>query len=468
MDNITHSLVGAAIAQAAIHWRLHRASTAPSRAATAPSRATSAPTPSKGTSGEKAAEASQALQTAGIAALPMMVASILANNFPDTDLFVTAFFEARLGYLLHHRGHTHTLLFAPLQLLLLLVIFWLYARWRRPGWTRSDWKWFAGLGFFGCFVHIGMDSWNVYGVHPFWPLDNRWYYGDFVFIIEPLIWLTLIPWLLAHAQQRWTRYTLWTFYGLGAVALCAVYFQMIWYPLCLVAVAFGYGYVVRTRLRPLHQSLGSLGALALVLVSLLTSSVWARGQLTQALRQSAPTEQIKDIAMMSYPSNPFCYQFIAVGYRPADGQYILRRGLYSASPTLFACPDFLQGFTAPMTPAKKPLPLRVGGVRGTLHVFQRPITELVKIAESHCWVKAVLQFVRTPYWRVNSHNLEVGDLRFDRSKSLDFADFRFPRQSSPCPSLLPPWVPPLRSMGLWKKAPRSATPARSPQKDLRP
>src|SRR5690606_16081369 len=32
-----------------------------------------------------------------------------------------------------------------------------------------------------------------YGVHPFWPVDNRWFYGDTIFIWEPLLWIAATP-----------------------------------------------------------------------------------------------------------------------------------------------------------------------------------------------------------------------------------------------------------------------------------
>lgn len=40
----------------------------------------------------------------------LLVAGFLASNFPDLDLFLTPLLQRPLGYLLHHRGHTHTLL----------------------------------------------------------------------------------------------------------------------------------------------------------------------------------------------------------------------------------------------------------------------------------------------------------------------------------------------------------------------
>ena len=39
--------------------------------------------------------------------------------------------------------------------------------------------------------HIVADAWNSYGVHPFWPFDNHWYYGDAINIYEPWLWVIL-------------------------------------------------------------------------------------------------------------------------------------------------------------------------------------------------------------------------------------------------------------------------------------
>jgi inner membrane protein len=42
----------------------------------------------------------------------LLVTGALASNFPDIDLALMPFLSRPLGYLLEHRGHTHTLLFA--------------------------------------------------------------------------------------------------------------------------------------------------------------------------------------------------------------------------------------------------------------------------------------------------------------------------------------------------------------------
>jgi inner membrane protein len=55
----------------------------------------------------------------------LLTIGCLASNFPDLDLVLTKVLEAPLGYLLHHRGHTHTLLAALGEVALLLGLVWL-------------------------------------------------------------------------------------------------------------------------------------------------------------------------------------------------------------------------------------------------------------------------------------------------------------------------------------------------------
>src|SRR5438309_7663934 len=55
----------------------------------------------------------------------LLIIACLASNFPDLDLVLTHLLEPPLGYLLHHRGHTHTLVGALGELVLLLGATWL-------------------------------------------------------------------------------------------------------------------------------------------------------------------------------------------------------------------------------------------------------------------------------------------------------------------------------------------------------
>ena len=129
---------------------------------------------------------------------------MLSNNIPDFDALYTWITTKPLGSLLHHRGHTHTLVLAlPLGLLSLLpVVGW--ARRRVWALTSLDWRWLVGLALAGGLLHIAFDSSNSYGVHPFWPFYDGWFYGDSIFIIEPFLWAAMAPPLYFAVETRAT------------------------------------------------------------------------------------------------------------------------------------------------------------------------------------------------------------------------------------------------------------------------
>jgi len=54
---------------------------------------------------------------------------------------------------------------------------------------------------------------SSYGVHPFWPANNDWFYGDAVFLVEPLLRVTATP-LLFTLQTKIAK-------GLVGMALAA-------------------------------------------------------------------------------------------------------------------------------------------------------------------------------------------------------------------------------------------------------
>src|SRR5690606_31001838 len=114
--------------------------------------------------------------------LPFHLAGVLGSNLPDLDFVYTSLTEGKLGYLLHHRGHTHT---APIAVLLGVglagVLAWSLRRRGVPLRSRTA-AWLYGLAGVATLLHIAMDFGNGYGVHPWWPFDNRWFYGDAIFI----------------------------------------------------------------------------------------------------------------------------------------------------------------------------------------------------------------------------------------------------------------------------------------------
>src|SRR6476661_6384631 len=115
---------------------------------------------------------------------------VLAANAPDSDIVVLLFSD-RWSFLEHHRGITHSIVGVLSLAILLPVLFYLVdillARIR----TRPKQFVFSGLLVSSLVVsatHPLLDWTNSYGIRFLLPWNHRWFYGDFVFIVDPFIW----------------------------------------------------------------------------------------------------------------------------------------------------------------------------------------------------------------------------------------------------------------------------------------
>jgi inner membrane protein len=118
---------------------------------------------------------------------------MIAANLPDLDVLV---FFTETSSFSFRRGWTHGVLGQALLPVALTVVIWLGSRlWRRD--TANDPRpplhpgWLFGLSWIGVVSHVGLDYLNNYGVRWLSPLDWRWFYGDALFIIDPWLWLAL-------------------------------------------------------------------------------------------------------------------------------------------------------------------------------------------------------------------------------------------------------------------------------------
>lgn len=147
MDNLTHTLMGAALGQAGLKQRT------------------------------------------GLA----MPALMLAANLPDVDIVCALFGEGLSG----RRGWTH----GPVGLLVLpaLLAFALlqFDRWQTRRGTRPAEHLPVRLGqllllsYAGALSHPLLDWMNSWGIRLLMPFSERWFYGDVLFIADPWIWLAL-------------------------------------------------------------------------------------------------------------------------------------------------------------------------------------------------------------------------------------------------------------------------------------
>ena len=158
MDNLTHSLVGLAAAKAGL---------------------------------EKLSPGATAL-------------CLLAANSPDADIVTLV--GGRWIYLQNHRGITHSIVGTIALALALPFVFHgcalLIARLRR----RKPATRLRGLLIVSILVtttHPLLDWTNNYGVRLLLPWNSRWFYGDLVFIMDPVFWLLLGGAALFGVRRPW-------------------------------------------------------------------------------------------------------------------------------------------------------------------------------------------------------------------------------------------------------------------------
>jgi len=123
-------------------------------------------------------------------------ALMIAANLPDLDVLVFATSTPSVSF---RRGWTHGILAQLLLPVALAGAFWAWDRWRpgargpEPGaqTQAARFSWLAAFGYLGIYSHVFLDYLNNYGVRLLNPLDWRWLYGDAVFIVDPWLWTTL-------------------------------------------------------------------------------------------------------------------------------------------------------------------------------------------------------------------------------------------------------------------------------------
>jgi inner membrane protein len=118
---------------------------------------------------------------------------ILAANAPDADIIVLLFGD-RWDLLQHHRGITHAIVGTVVLSLLLPLIFYgvdfVWSRFRgTPGKTKLRGLLIASIVVSA--THPLLDWTNNYGIRFLLPWNPKWFYGDFVFIVDPFLWLML-------------------------------------------------------------------------------------------------------------------------------------------------------------------------------------------------------------------------------------------------------------------------------------
>jgi inner membrane protein len=406
MDNLTHALAGMLVAEAAVQLRARSAASGQALRAPAPAWRSAA-----------------------------YVACVAGNNLPDIDFLWSSVIPPPFGYLLHHRGHSHTVPGALAFALVLWVAVTAFARLRRAGFSSADERWMFALSLLAPLTHIAMDSSNNYGTHPFWPLYRGWLYGDAVFIVEPFFWAAGIPSLIFAARSVVTRVSLAAVLCLGVGLAFFIPFVPAPMAIALAIVAFGVVLAARAMGPRPRAAFGAGACFAVALLFFFASRV-----AVSAVRAALGGESARDIVVTPLPANPFCFAVLTV--QELQQKYIARRATVATWPAIFpasSCPDTQDGSTAPLAASEA---VDTANVHWQGE-FVAPLAELVDLAQRNCQAAALLRFFRVPYWvDEDEATLVMGDLRYDRDRALDFADVRIEREPRWCPSAVPSWRAP--------------------------
>jgi len=115
---------------------------------------------------------------------------MLAANLPDIDVLV---FLTDVTPVSFRRGWTHGILAQLLLPVALTVVMIALDRIRpRPSHeVRLHAGWLLALSYIGVYSHVFLDFLNNYGVRLLAPFDWRWFYGDALFIVDVWLWLSL-------------------------------------------------------------------------------------------------------------------------------------------------------------------------------------------------------------------------------------------------------------------------------------
>jgi inner membrane protein len=368
----------------------------------------------------------------------LIAISIIGSNLPDIDLawsmrFVTG---DRMGYLLQHRGHTHTLLGCLLLAALLLLGTWLWHRLRHRQWSTSDLRSLGVMAVLAVLLHLGMDALNSYGVHPFWPWDNRWRYGDRLFILEPLYWLATAPLLLV--LQRWpARLALGLALLTGSVLLKVAHAGMPWWLLPVPALLL----VLLGWRMPRRGAVLTSAALCVLLTAVFaTAGMVATRKLDALAATSFPGWRTLDHVLTPAPANPVCWDVLLL--QQSGDEYVVRRGQLSVARQVRvdAC-SFLRQRDGDSLFTRRVDAARSDAVRWNgEYVLSHAV--LAELAGSSCTVRELMQFARVPFAVEKTPGWVLGDLRFDNGRGGGMTEVTLTRGSAELCRHELPWVPP--------------------------
>ncbi|HEV2828630.1 MAG TPA: metal-dependent hydrolase [Pyrinomonadaceae bacterium] len=243
---------------------------------------------------------------------------LLAANAPDVDVAVLVF-RGRWSYLHHHRGITHSIVGTLVLAIALPIVFYLaallVARFRQ----RDSQVRFKGLllaSVVTTATHPILDWTNNYGMRFLLPWNSKWFYGDFLFVIDPFFWIVLGGSAFLLTAKTRKQVSVWLLIGSLATVVVMVgsagrnmtaganVFRVLW----LVALATVAG-LYRARIGPRLGGRVAIAGFAIVIIYSAALAITHVFALRDANLQAAGiaagrAEQVLRVAAMPTLANP--------------------------------------------------------------------------------------------------------------------------------------------------------------------
>jgi inner membrane protein len=359
-------------------------------------------------------------------------AAVVAANAPDLDIVYSSITPPPLGFLLHHRGHTHTVLGLLALGVIVTLLCWSLPSVRRLVAADRVRLWIlvaAGLG-----SHVLLDAFNSYGVHPFHPFDSSWYYGDAVFVFEPAVWLLLGVAVAWNLSSRVARYAIVGIITVLTIALSAFGIVPVETVAALLFGGAGLAVVAR-HASPRGRAAAALIATAGVFMGMFAASRAAHRVVVTALHPDVRGE-IVDIVLTPNPGSPLCWSVIGIEKDEAGGEFVLRRGTLSLVPQWRPATSCASYRFDNRTASR----LTAGQRLAWTDEIRQPLQRLRDLSRSDCWVRAWLQFGRAPVIGDDT----IVDLRFEGRGRANFSRMVLTPETgaAPCPPNVTRWAMP--------------------------
>lgn len=236
---------------------------------------------------------------------------LIGANLPDIDIVAGYWGEDTSLYF--RRGWSHGVLALVVLPLLLAGSVWLWHRWRGGG-DSGRLPFRPGnvviLSFLAVLSHPLLDWLNTYGVRLLMPFDQRWFYGDTLFIVDPWLWILLAAGVVLARSGNYGALAGWTLLAVLATVLilntdyATTGIKLAWITAVGMIVALRWSRHTRTLSEPIARA--SLAAMIVYIGAVYGAA--RIGESMAAERFAAPLE----VQSNPVPGAPFSHRVVLV------------------------------------------------------------------------------------------------------------------------------------------------------------